>query len=111
MKFIFFLLFTFIFSSHSELVAGGNPFSKGYRQDSNPFGKGYIQDTNPFGKGYYQSTNPFGKGYIQEIIDNALYQKMLIIGIIPSCLHENFIFDHKMSTSVKKYLHFMWNGF
>ena len=39
MKFIFFLLFVFLFSINSQLEAGGNPLGKGYRQDSNPLGK------------------------------------------------------------------------
>ena len=45
MKFIFFLLFIFLFSTNSQLEAGGNPLGKGYRQDSNPLGKGYIQNS------------------------------------------------------------------
>jgi hypothetical protein len=44
----------------------GNPFAKGYVQNTNPFAKDYVQTTNPFGKGYVQDTNPFAEGYVQD---------------------------------------------
>ena len=44
----------------------GNPFAKGYVQNTNPFAEDYVQTTNPFGKGYVQDTNPFADGYVQD---------------------------------------------
>ena len=44
----------------------GNPFAKGYVQNTNPFAKGYVQTTNQFAKGYVQDTNPFADGYVQD---------------------------------------------
>ena len=40
-------------------LAGDNPFSDGYHQDTNPYGEGYIQDTNPFREGYVQDKSLF----------------------------------------------------
>jgi hypothetical protein len=44
----------------------GNPFAKGYVQNTNPFAEDYVQTTNPFGDGYVQDTNPFADGYVQD---------------------------------------------
>ena len=59
----------------------GNPFAKGYVQNTNQFEKGYVQTTNQFAKGYVQDTNPFADGYVQDtnpFADGYVQDKCLI---------------------------------
>ena len=59
----------------------GNPFAKGYVQNTNRFAKGYVQTTNRFAKGYVQDTNPFADGYVQDtnpFADGYIQDKCLI---------------------------------